>query len=228
MEKRQIIDNQILITNSLLHANYELAKQERNYFRIAKESHLILYRSAIESLRGSSNFPVTLERDEQYKTVYKYGDAPSFEIHKEKLPNCRKAWRFSTPIQVPDSKEEGSRYSESTNSKERLIGFYVALAMVQTECYMCNFVHCKCLSVTDEEMKTLEWLHESIRNEFEHFIPKIYSASPSELLQASFIAIKHAKFLLFDSGNVIFNDNQDSLDKDFGVLLSGIKNILNA
>ena len=66
MEKLQVIDNQILISNSLLHAQYELERPERNYFRIARESHLILYRSAIEALRGSANFPVTLDRDKRY------------------------------------------------------------------------------------------------------------------------------------------------------------------
>ena len=128
-------------------------------------------------------------------------------------------------MQVPDSKEEVSRYSES-EEKERLIDFYVALAMIQTECFMSMYIHSKVLCVTDDEMRTLEWLHESIRNEYEHFVPKIYSALPSELLNASHIALEHARFLLFDSGNVIFNDNKDSLNKDFSIILSGIKNIL--
>jgi hypothetical protein len=226
MEKYQIIDNQILIANGLLHTKYELDRQERNYFRIARESHLIFYRSAIESLRGSSNFSVTLDGDKNYKSVYKYGDAPSFEIHKEILPNCSYAWRFSSPMQVPDTENEGERYSEQENTKERRIGFYVALAMIQTECFMSMYVNSKVSHITDEEMKILEWLHEAIRNEFEHFIPKIYSASPLDLLKASQVALINAKYLLFDSGNVIFNDDKALLNDDFNVLLSGIKSLL--
>jgi hypothetical protein len=38
---------------------------------------------------------------------------------------------------------------------------------------MGQFVHSAVVPVCDEDMKTLEWLHEEIRNEYEHFIPSI-------------------------------------------------------
>ena len=52
-------------------------------------------------------------------------------------------------------------------------------------------------------MSILEWLHEDIRNEFEHFVPKTYIAAASELSEALAICLKLTRQLLFESGNVI-------------------------
>ena len=44
------IDNIALIENGLIHIRFEMSRDKISYFRIARESHLILYRSMIEAL----------------------------------------------------------------------------------------------------------------------------------------------------------------------------------
>ena len=85
-----------------------------------------------------------------------------------------------------------------------MIGFYDALAMIQTECFMHGFIFRKPRLISDEEMKTFEWLHEYIRNEYEHFIPKFYSVGVQELLMVTELCLSVSKVLLFESVNVIF------------------------
>lgn len=92
----------------------------------------------------------------------------------------------------------------TTESQDYLIGFYDALAMIQTKCFMGQFVHSAVVPVCDEDMKTLEWLHEEIRNEYEHFIPKYYTAPVQDLLVAADLCLHLAHKLLFDSENVRF------------------------
>ncbi len=88
-----------------------------------------------------------------------------------------------------------------------LIPYYDALAMIQTECFMSRFVHSKVVSVTDAEMKLLEWLHENVRNEYEHFVPKYYLAPVNDLIECSSICVKLSNELLFKCGNVVPHDN---------------------
>lgn len=77
--------------------------------------------------------------------------------------------------------------------------------MIQTECFMAQFMHSAVVPVCDEDMKTLEWLHEEIRNEYEHFIPKSYTAPVQDLLAAAELCLHLARKLLFDSENVLFH-----------------------
>jgi hypothetical protein len=72
--------------------------------------------------------------------------------------------------------------------------------MIQAEPFMHRFVDSKPVEVPDEEMQVLEWLHEMVRNEFEHFIPKLYLVSQDLLLNASRISIELSQKLLFESG----------------------------
>ncbi len=58
-----------------------------------------------------------------------------------------------------------------------LRGFYDLLAMIQAPCFMLQYTHSAVVSVSDTEMQLLEWLHEKIRNDFEHFMPKTLRVS---------------------------------------------------
>jgi hypothetical protein len=55
-------------------------------------------------------------------------------------------------------------------------------------------------------MKTFEWLHKQIRNEYEHFVPKIYLSPIQDLVHAAKLCVNLSKNLLLDSGNVIFHN----------------------
>ena len=59
MSELESIDNLGLIKNGLGHIEFELNYEKPSMFRAARESHLVLYRSMIEALKGSANLAVT-------------------------------------------------------------------------------------------------------------------------------------------------------------------------
>jgi hypothetical protein len=193
------IDNQRLIANGLQHIAYELSLPEPSYFRIAREAHLVLYRCMIEALKGTANLSVTgrLPKDAVFR--YQSGISPWREIRREAAPEGGKAWRFSEPVAIAPPALDATRAEEPG---EYLVGFYDALAMIETECFMTQVVHSRPVPVGPESMATLEWLHESVRNEYEHFVPKFYSAAVEELLQATEVCVRLSREVLFASGNV--------------------------
>ena len=110
-----------------------------------------------------------------------------------------------------------------TDPEEYLIGFYDALAMMQSECFMGQFTHSKTVPLPDDDMKTLEWLHERIRNEYEHFVPKYYSAPVTDLLGATRLSLDVSGRLLFESVNVLFHAiAQDDLQTLFDGVIAAL------
>jgi len=209
METFDKIDNLSLIENSLLHMRFELDRESPSYFRIAREAHLLLYKTMIETLKNPANLAVTGHRSKHQSVKYQIGDKPWQEIHKVPIDGCRRAWRFSDPALCDQPSMSTSEVVRGPEPKEPLIGFYDALAMIQTECFMRGVIFHKPILISewisDEEMKTFEWLHEDIRNEYEHFKPKFYRVGVHELLMAAELCLSVSKVLLFESVNVIFH-----------------------
>lgn len=208
------IENLSLVANGLLHIQFEAGREASSYFRIAREAHQVLYRAMVEALKGSANFAITLRQSKEKSCQYQKGDDPWMEIHK--VPPSKKGgmWRFSEPsacdpVVFTDSERE-------VDPGDRLIGFYDALAMIQTGCFMDLLTISKVIEVSDEDMRTLEWLHERIRNVYEHFIPQGYLAPVSDLCGASKVCLTLASRVLFESGNVLFFEpGRDELEDLF-------------
>ena len=209
LEEYENINNIELIRNNLRHINAELDSTKPSPMRIAKESHQLLSRMMVEALRGTSNAPILGRPQENRKYWYKKGMDPWMVIQKENIDGCTKAWRYSEPVS-----EHPPCYQEQRTSKtERcdfLVGFYDLLAMIQARCFMHRYVHSQVVSVSDTEMHSLEWLHEEIRNDFEHFIPMNLLVSSDDCLRSASLCLRLAIDLLTKSNNV--NVLQDGLD----------------
>lgn len=67
---------------------------------------------------------------------------------------------------------------------------------------MHRYVHSDVVSVSDTEVHLLEWLHEEIRNDFEHFIPKKLLVCSDDCLRAAELCLQLAMDLLTKSNNV--------------------------
>ena len=76
----------------------------------------------------------------------------------------------------------------------------------------------KSVKVSNRKMNILEWLHENIRNEYEHFIPKLYSAPKYDLINASIICCNLSKVLIYNTNIIIF----DFIPKDLNVSISTV------
>lgn len=206
------IDNVSLIMNGLQHIAFEGSLQAPSYFRVAREAHLVLYRSMIEALKGTANLTVTGKLPKQPSFRYQMGRDPWREIHKQPIQCCKIAWRFSAPAPCDPPDPSLPRAEEPD---DHLIGFYDALAMIQTDCFMGQSVHSKVVPVADESMATLEWLHQRVRNEYEHFVPKYYSSPVVDLVAATDLCLRVAQALLFESENVRLEERRAELQKLF-------------
>ena len=198
MNESESINNINLIENGLIHIRFELERNEPSFFRIACESHLLLYRGMIEVLKGSANIEITGRPSKSRQHKYYISNPPWKEIHKEKISGCDKAWRFSKPVEC----EPPEFIPKLSSPEDFLISFYDALAMIQSECFMKRSFISKTIFVPDEEMKALEWLHENVRNEYEHFKPELYGAPIFDLGKTSIISLILTKKLIFETGNV--------------------------
>jgi hypothetical protein len=224
-EEYERINNIKLVWNNLLHIGFEFASKSPSSMRIAKESHQLLLRAMVEALRGSANISITGRPQKSRRRWYRQAGGPWYVIEKVEIPGCKKAWRYSEPqlsqsheIPAP-SKDAGVLQPESF-----LLGFYDLLAMIQTPCFMHRFVHSRFVSVSAEEMQSIEWLHEAIRNEFEHFVPKLLLVSSGECLNAAEICAKLAKNLLCDSGHLI-HEGLEALCQELERLLTQMQQI---
>ena len=94
---------------------------------------------------------------------------------------------------------------------DKLVGFFDLLAMIQAECFMSRMVVARPVVVSDGDMRTLEWLHDSIRNEFEHFMPKLYGADLGDLKRGAKISVELSLRLVTQSGNIWLLDQHTAL-----------------
>jgi hypothetical protein len=207
MARLDEINNLGLIENGLLHVQFELEHERPSCFRVAREAHSVLYRAMIETLRGSANLEVTGQPSKDRSFKYQRGTAQWQEIHRSDIAGCKKAWRFSEPAACTVPQPPNVNL-EQPSSDDYLIGFYDAVAMIQTECFMGKFVHSRWSVLVDNDMKILEWLHEDVRNEYEHFVPRFYSAPARDLLMAAETCFRVCDDLLFHSNNVLFDAMQ--------------------
>ena len=84
--KLETIDNPSLIKNNIEHIEFELIKSKPSFFRIARESHQMLYRSMVEVLCGSANISITGKpKDKKRRVQYQFGNNPWVEIQKENM-----------------------------------------------------------------------------------------------------------------------------------------------
>jgi len=196
------INNPLLIENNLIHLEFELEQEYRNFLRVVKEAHTALYRAMIEALRGTANISITGKSMDPNRVVRsKRGNGPWTEMRKQAIPGCNKAWRFSDPkeCEEPEMREDIQAERQFDNY---LIGFFDALAMIQANAFMGRYVFSKSVQVSDEEMKTLETLH-YYKNEFDYFVPKSLLADKSDIPNLLKPCLRIVKELLFKSGNIM-------------------------
>ena len=176
------LDNLTLSENNIRHIKFELYNDAPDYPRIARETHQLLYRLMIESIKSSHNYFSTIQ-DRQYPGPFKNEDSAGNIIYwkGEKIDGCQNAWHY-----VPAKKKEFDDAVEKAKKKkrknddynDRVIIFYTALAFVQAPFVMKQLMHSKTLKIETDDIKKLEWLH-GFRNTYEHFLTCLLYTSPS-------------------------------------------------
>ncbi len=173
----------------------------------------------VEVLRGTSNSIVTNKfSDKEKKMVFKVGNKPEVLIKKVNVEGCKYAWRFSSPQIISNYKISNSDIRD-VEDNDYLIGFYDLLAMIQCDYFMKYHTQATTVIINESELKDLEWLHQEIRNKYEHFIPKAYGAPINDLLYVSQICIRICEEILVNPTNIYFMYN----DKFFKNYIKKIK-----
>jgi hypothetical protein len=157
----------------------------------------------VEALRRTANIAITGKPTKNRKRWYRQGNDPWKVIQKKDVEGCNKAWRYSDPLLETPQRFQQREGTDISPPDDYLLGFYDLLAMIQTPCFMLRYSHSAVVSVSDSQMKLLEWLHEEIRNDFEHFIPKTLLASCDDCLHASEVCLRLTTDILTKSNNVM-------------------------
>jgi hypothetical protein len=221
------LENLVLLDNNLIHIDFELSRSRPSFFRVARESHLVVLRAMVQALRGTSNHAIVgKQRDKTRTGLYQKGDDPWKEIHRENVKGCLKAWRYSQPKPCAPPKLK-LQTKGLPPIDDHLIGFYDLLAKIQTDCFMRPFFNALPASLTDDQMHLFEWLHENVRNEFEHYVPKLYSVDAVSLIGSSQLALSLSHWLIFRSQTVFPIDIPRGQAKRFLGVLRKLKRIQN-
>lgn len=203
MKDTEYIENIELIERNLKHIEFELLLENPSYFRIAVESHNALLRAMVQVLKGGSNFPIDKKLGKEKMFVISNNTMSKVIIKKERIDSCKNAWKFSEPIIVDINVGDENNISRNNDEYEKyLVGFYDLLAMIQCDSFMKDFSSAETINISGEDMSILEWLHEKIRNEYEHFIPKSYGAPINSLIHSSILCLDICKKLLVDTSNI--------------------------
>lgn len=202
------IDNISLIKNNFDHVIFELKKTNTSYWRVTRELHQILYRSMIECLRGTANISIT-NKSSPTPVFMEKGDGSTWRLDKQAIPGCKYAWRYAEPI--PISKSDFPKQTKLGQPSNRLVSFFVVLAMIQSEMEMdLGLIRSpyalRSVKITDDEMKDLELVHTNIRNIYEHFIPHSHSIDKLGLIRLSSLLLRITRELLMETEKVFRRD----------------------
>jgi hypothetical protein len=202
------INNIKLIKNNFDHVIFELKRTNTSYWRVVRELHQTLYRAMIETLRGTANISITSKSSPTPVFIEK-GDGTTWRLDKQKIPGCKYAWRYAEP--VPISKIDFPKQTKLAQPSNRLVSFFVVLAMIQSEMEMnLGLIRSpnalRSINITDDEMKDLEFLHINIRNIYEHYIPHSHSIDKLGLIRLSSLLLRIIRELLMETEKVFRRD----------------------
>lgn len=103
----------------------------------------------------------------------------------------------------------------------KLIDFPEAMRRIEMQKWMRQFVHSKTAVLTAEQRGNCEFLNNSLRNEFEHFIPRAWVIDLNRVRRIINSVLEVISFLVFESGNIFLGN--DHRQKRVGDLIGIIK-----
>ena len=73
--------------------------------------------------------------------------------------------------------------------------------------------HTEAVNINDEELHSICWLSEQVRNDLMHFIPKGYSIGILSIVDAGMIILSMIKFLVQESNSIFFLNYEASMSR---------------
>lgn len=97
---------------------------------------------------------------------------------------------------------------------DRLIGFPEALKRVQSTNYICGYVDAAPLKVSTDQHKDIALLTNLLRNNFEHFTPKLWAIEMAGFPRILASAAELIEALAFKTGTVFWTETQANQIRD--------------
>lgn len=207
------IDRDELIIYSL--KNIEIAikrTSNKKWLQIACEMHHALYCACIRTIRTSTSKEILVENKDVDSLWFTRNE---INWKKTKKPRQRRSgfyrikWIDSAKPDFDKNNETSQPpQKEVKKGKDKLIGFWTALARVQdAEYWMAKYVHSEALKLEEAEIKNIELLN-SIRNNIIHFSPDDFVCTNVEIIKACQCIPRIIHFLLFESNmNGFYDEN---------------------
>ena len=181
---------------------------------VAFALHHSLYSFCIAALENGNYENVLVKGNESKIMVKKGNDAwkkaspKPFFIGKFQTSAFRIEWENSL------DEPEFTFTKKKKMPKQSLIGFWTALARVQDDYFwMGRLYGMKAVKINDVELKQIVWLTDAVRNDLTHFIPKGYSISAIDVIEASLTFIKIIEFLTIESFAILFLSHDNSISR---------------
>jgi hypothetical protein len=155
---------------------------EGNWFRINEKEN------AIDFLEKAAYFLEQKEDQNRWKWVVisLFGSLYGFLI-------C--AIQGTNPDRVKIFDKKTNKYLD------KLINFPEALKRAQKDEYMQQFMFSKTLKLTESQKRSIDFIHKTFRNKFEHFIPTRWSIETSGMPEIVSEVLNVIEFLALKSGN---------------------------
>lgn len=214
----EVVENLLFIKDNIHHIECELKRNRPSFFRIAKESYSLFYRSMVESLRSKDNSFVSIKFDNNKDEII-YDNKI---LIKSYVPGCKNVFRLNIKTNINNI----SSSPRSIKKKEKLPHYYTLLAMIQNDLFMMRNESSKNIFLADEYMKCFEFLHEKLRNEYEHFLPRAYTIPIVDLIYSSYLCCYFTKKLIYESGNV-FSRIPKNLQTNLNMILAKYEKYLS-
>ncbi len=135
-------------------------------------------------------------------------------------PAYRIAWDTTTETPPPVVRVE----DDFAWTKMKLISLWTALARVQDGHWMGRTVDSKPVVITDESLKTIQWLAFRVRNELVHFVPKHLGIEIDGIRHGCLHSLAVIEALVFESNTLwcIGGSGQDRVKRAIAELRKGL------
>ena len=90
-----------------------------------------------------------------------------------------------------------------TITSNKLVNFWEALKKCQDPSYMCMTINSKHLKLSEQQKESIEILTSVFRNNFEHYIPKLWSIETHGLPRITIDVLDVISFLALETGNYV-------------------------
>lgn len=94
------------------------------------------------------------------------------------------------------------------NQKPKLITLWQALRRCESDAHMLQYAHSSSLKISADEWEAINALSDGFRNNFEHFMPRLWSIEVSMFSSIVKHVCRVIGFLALESGNVLITPNQ--------------------